>query len=171
MNADRIASTTARRARRDGAVHGTVIINLQRTVVDGECQLRIYATIDEALRLLMEELRLPVAEQAYIATPTPCPGLEDVFAVPYDAEGRLSPTGSTSLLNLRKGSQLKIVGQPDWDAERCGTVGTVMGKDQSGNYVIHLPWGGDRKGRTLGAWWIAAAQAGSVASIPVAMHC
>ena len=167
MNADRVATTTARRALRDNQTLGTVIINLQRTVVDGECQLRIYATIDEALRLLVEELGLSVPDRASCAAPVPCPGHEDVFEVPYDAEGRRSST-ATTLLDLRRGSRLKIVGQPDWDAERCGTVGTVMGKDESGNYVIHLPWGGDRKGRTLGAWWVAAAQEGSVPTIPVA---
>eukprot|EP00966_Prymnesium_polylepis_P331849 7387414-Prymnesium_polylepis.1 len=126
MNADRIASNTARRAGRDAAVGGTVLINLQRTVMDEHCQLRIFAPIDEVMALLAEELGVPVAPPQHAATPpppTPCAGETDIFKVPCDADGRRS-TSHTSVLDLRVGARLRIIGQPDWDVERCGTVAT-----------------------------------------------
>jgi len=167
MNADRIASTTARRARRDTAVLGTVLINLQRTVMDEHCQLRLFTTIDETMALLASELSISVPEHAMPAVPTPIDGMADVFEVPYDADG-LRVEGANSVLDLRNGSQVKITNQPDWDADRCGSVGTVVGKDELGNYVISLSWGGDRRSRALGAWWVAEAQRGGVPSMPVA---
>uniref|UniRef100_A0A7S4KEK3 Deacetylase sirtuin-type domain-containing protein n=1 Tax=Prymnesium polylepis TaxID=72548 RepID=A0A7S4KEK3_9EUKA len=170
MNADRIASNTARRAGRDAAVGGTVLINLQRTVMDEHCQLRIFAPIDEVMALLAEELGVPVAPPQHAATPpppTPCAGETDIFKVPCDADGRRS-TSHTSVLDLRVGARLRIIGQPDWDVERCGTVATVTGKDSLGNYILQLPSGGDRRTRTLGAWWVREAQLGRVPLMPVA---
>lgn len=91
--------------------------------------------------------------------------MPDVFEVPCGgADGRRA----TTTLDLRAGALVQISGQPDWDAERCGTVGVVTGKDALGNYVIKLQSGGDRAVRTLGAWWIREAQAGSVDAVPVA---
>ena len=93
---------------------------------------------------------------------------EHVYKVPYTSTGQLQrELGPRMTLDLRVGSLVRIVSQPDWDRERCGNVGTVSGCDQHGHYVIKLPQGGDRATRTLGSWWVDAALAGQVPCLPV----
>merc|ERR1712178_474232 len=63
MNADRMAVAPAERARRGSAAAlGTVIVSLQQTQYDSLASLRIFATIDEVMKLLAEELSLPVPD-------------------------------------------------------------------------------------------------------------
>ena len=57
MNADRMAETPAKRMGRGKAL-GTVIINLQRTRLDKDCAVRIWAKIDDAMKLLVQKLEL-----------------------------------------------------------------------------------------------------------------
>lgn len=132
--------------------------------MDEHCQLRIFATCDEVLAAVAAALGVAVAP----ALPAPPTG--DVFELRYDATtGARLPVGSpTTTLDLRAGQKVRIVNQPDWDAERCGTVATVIGRDAHGHWIVELPFGGaGRKRRTLGAWWVAAALEGSVPSLPL----
>jgi len=55
MNADRMAYTPADKAI-DGKAIGTVIVNLQKTPMDEVSTLRIWAKLDDAFRLLVENL-------------------------------------------------------------------------------------------------------------------
>lgn len=165
MNADRVATTPARRARSEAGVQGTVLINLQRTTLDEQMQLRIFAPIDEVMAALAAELRLVVRSD-------PLPSLDgygDVFVLPYTAQGQLAPAGEEAqiTLDLRPGRVVRLRGQPDWDAERCGTIATVLGRDASGHYILKLQRGGPRASRRLGSWWIAAALKREVPHIPV----
>lgn len=59
MTADSLPTTVAERHHRGEAL-GLVIINLQRTPVDGRAALRINGHCDDVMRLLAKELRLPV---------------------------------------------------------------------------------------------------------------
>merc|ERR1711907_444278 len=63
MNADRMAIAPAERARKGSAgALGTVIVSLQETQYDTLASLRIFATIDEVMKLLAAELKLNVLE-------------------------------------------------------------------------------------------------------------
>ena len=114
MNADRVVSSAAARARREGdkksgdksgdksgAQHlGSVIVSLQRTVHDANSSLRIFALIDDVLSLLAEELECPLPP----ADPKPLAAQgkdeDQVFRVPYDPKTGLrlsqaSPPGGS----------------------------------------------------------------------------
>merc|ERR1711871_1902824 len=114
MNADRMAVAPAERARRGqhGAL-GTVIVSLQQTQYDSLSSLRIFATIDKVMEML-------VAELAMVVPPAPAhrPWKEGpvLKGLPYDADGKRS-TSSRLTLDLRPGSKLRVVNQPDWDRD------------------------------------------------------
>jgi len=170
MNADRIASTTARRARGgEAGVQGTVLINLQRTVMDASVQLRIFAGIDTVMAMLARSLALPEGGETLPAGPPGgAEGQEDVFELPYSGEGRLARDSQPRIrLDLRPGARVRLVDQPAWDKERCGDVATVEGRNADGHFVIRMPFGGGCASRLLGSWWVQAALEGCVASIPV----
>jgi len=56
MNADRIPERAARRALKGSKTAGAVIVALQQTQMDEIATLRIFATIDEVMAILAEEL-------------------------------------------------------------------------------------------------------------------
>jgi len=58
MNADSIASECAARSMETGL--GLVIINLQRTPLDGNSSLRIWGILDDVLKILAKELKMTV---------------------------------------------------------------------------------------------------------------
>jgi NAD-dependent histone deacetylase SIR2 len=60
MNADRIAAACAQRHRAMGQGQGLVIINLQRTPMDSEARLRIFARTDDVFALVAKKLRLRI---------------------------------------------------------------------------------------------------------------
>lgn len=215
MNADRVATTPARKARqRNSRVLGTCIVNLQRTVVDEQCQLRIFAPIDEVLAKLTAKLGLTAGSDTHLGAPSAphrppwahsggvppgdaddapvglvdeiaavtddrytsgvarvaapvADGSRDVFVVPYTAAGDLVLDGrTTTTLDLRPGAQLRLLNQPDWDVERCGSLATVQRRTADGHWVVKLATGGDRAVRTLGGWWVAEALEGRLARLP-----
>ena len=93
MNADRLVSTCAGKARVGGAL-GSVIVSLQRTQHDAAAALRIFAKLDDVFGLLAEEMALEGCGAEALAVPAAryVPGVpdaarvaEDVFRVPYDA--------------------------------------------------------------------------------------
>jgi len=169
MNADRVVASTARRARA-GAAFGAVLINLQRTAMDDQCQLRFFATVDEVMGKLAQALGVPVKHGQLPSLPE----TGDVFEVAYSAEGRrLEPTANGAppaarlRLDLRPGAAVRLIDQPDWDKERCGDVGTIVGRTSDGHYQIRMPCGGGRANRLLGSWWVRAALEATVPSIPL----
>ena len=89
---------------------------------------------------------------ARVAAPV-ADGSRDVFVVPYTAAGDLVLDGrTTTTLDLRPGAQLRLLNQPDWDVERCGSLATVQRRTADGHWVVKLATGGDRAVRTLGGW-------------------
>jgi len=71
-----------------------VIVSIQKTVHDRHSSLRIFALIDDVLRLLVEEMGLDVPAPAPAPTDVaiapehrPLGPATDVFLVPYDAAG------------------------------------------------------------------------------------
>ena len=47
------ATTPAERALRDGSTLGTVMVNLQRTPLDGECAVRVWARLDATRKVAL----------------------------------------------------------------------------------------------------------------------
>lgn len=148
--------------------------------MDEQMQLRIFAPIDEVMRMLAASLQLavpdpadPAAGHASAPPASALPPLDsgDVFELPYRADGQrelgAARGAATIKLDLRPGARLRLVGQPDWDLERCGDVATVVGRDPHGHYTLKLPRGGGRATRVLGDWWVKEALAGRLESIPV----
>lgn len=73
--------------------------------------------------------------------------------------------GSSTRLDLRVGATLRVVRQPDWDANRIGSITRVVGRTAAGDWELEFPGGVKRR---LGQWWVHAALAGAVPAIPVA---
>lgn len=173
MNADRLAVAPAERMRKGapGAL-GTVIVALQQTQYDTLASLRIFATIDSVAELLAQELALSVA---------PAPALRAggrpavLEGLPYGPDGRRAP-GESLRLDLRPGSRLRVVNQPDWDQETHGNVCEVVEAPdeiaREGHVSVRFGRAGSSNSvrRVLGSWWLEAAQAGAVEVLPVVPH-
>jgi len=195
MNADRLVSTCAAKARKGHSstrkALGSVIVSLQRTPHDENSSLRIYALIDDVMRLLAQELGLEVGnDPASLGTSKTAVyqphhliqrmigGAKkvdvDVFEVPYDpANGQRvdGAAATTHVLDLREGKQVMIT-----DGPQKGEMATVLGRNADGHWRVRVTHrqvsnSGAVKEfgeiRLLGAWWPVAAMAGEVASIPV----
>jgi len=165
MNADRIPVAAAQRAK-SGIGIGMVIVALQETQYDLSSALRIFAPIDEVLTRLVVELELEVAAASSgAATDT-----EQIFDnLPYDEKGAFK-SGAKLSLDLREGSKVGIVNQPDWDKKRWGPMGVVIQAQNSlqeeGHIAIRM---GGEGGviRVLGRWWLDDARQGKVPHLPV----
>lgn len=167
MNADRLCTAAAQRARAGTAGQfGLVIVNLQQTQYDHLCSLRIFATIDDVLVALTREFaRTGAALGMPCATPTsPQAGPQgDRFEVLYDESGE---RGGRSMLDLNPGMKVRFVRQPKWDADRVGTLATVVRRTERGDWELKLL---DERGsvRRLGSWWVQAALDGLIDHLPV----
>jgi NAD-dependent SIR2 family protein deacetylase len=157
MNADRIVSGCAKRAKR-GRATGTVILSVQETAHDKDSALRIFATIDSAMDLLAKTLGIePTAPRA-----RPSARGTDRFTV--------TVAGKTKVWDLSDGARVRVNGGPG-----DGFKGVVLGKTADGHYRIELPYirEGDPKhgkGRSvmiLGSWWVESAQKGKCKQLPV----
>lgn len=190
MNADRVVSTPAEKSPRQAL--GSVIIGLQRTVLDSSATLRIFAHCDTVFELLAREL---VLEEHIPAARAPdeyfCPqvlsGTNDLNQryvlqqIRYDAMGRrlgLLPTTPTVCgqpldelldLDLRVGAQLVIT-----SGVHAGATGHVDGYDREGHprccFQIKLKRHCNFKVAyvmILGTWWLQAAVDGTVNRLPV----
>ena len=114
MNSDRMAASVAQRASAGKAL-GTVLVGLQQTQLDAQATVRVFATIDRFMTVLMEELDLAIPAM-------PCPSYKplvhrsaipegapaDVFMLPYDCEGQRfqGKTQRRMLLSLRVGDKV-----------------------------------------------------------------
>ena len=191
MNADRLVSTCASRARsqqvsstrgplgRLGALLtsassapasgapvalGSVIVSLQRTPHDANSSLRIYALIDDVMALLAEELGLEVGSGN-----TPASSTDDVYQVPYNLDGTRVPAGAPlHTLDLREGATVMLT-----DGPQKGEKAVVMGRNADGHWRVKIAhrFNGSNatfgEVRLLGSWWPVEAAAGLVQSIPV----
>ncbi|KAH3765519.1 NAD-dependent protein deacetylase sirtuin-7 [Pelomyxa schiedti] len=157
MNADRIATKTAKRSLLNPPkATGTVIINLQRTHLDSHCCIRVWALLDEAFRILAELLSLEV-----LPAPSPPFGSDCSFKLPFDAETGTYDPSKSMILDLRIGSKVVII-HPN--ASNFKSRGSVVRKDDQGCFVIDFE--NDRR-RRLGWWWITAAQSGKIKQLPL----
>lgn len=133
FNVDYVPQEAAQRAR-TGTGLGFVLVNLQQTQYDELASLRIFAKLDEVFTLLATELGIAEKVKPMDVMYQPdCPEgsvvEEDVFLVPFDAEG--CPSDKKMTWDLRVGKLVKLTGGP---YEGC--VGRIAGKSQSGHYRI-----------------------------------
>lgn len=175
MNADRLVSTCANRARRsvpsDPAL-GSAIVALQQTPHDANSSVRLFATIDKVFGLLAEELALSVDDASHhVAFPVPALHLphgsdEHVFLVPYDEDGKRMRDGhGRTILDLRDNAEVTIA-----VGTNKGQHALVLGRNADGHYriaVTHNDQGKWNEVRLLGSWWPAAAAAGEVQQLPL----
>eukprot|EP01117_Protostelium_nocturnum_P003643 TRINITY_DN14928_c0_g1_i1.p1 TRINITY_DN14928_c0_g1~~TRINITY_DN14928_c0_g1_i1.p1 ORF type:complete len:386 (+),score=121.35 TRINITY_DN14928_c0_g1_i1:90-1247(+) len=164
MNADRVARTPATKALKGEAL-GTIIINLQQTELDSDCTIRVWAKLDDAFKLLLEKLELEVSLDRHIDHIPE----EDLFKIPYNAEGHYDPNCSM-LLDLREDAQVKIVAK---GAMNDGAIGHVYGKKKDGSYQLQLTEREKKRGgiftvsRLYGSWFVLSALEGKLSQIPI----
>lgn len=174
MNADRLVKTCAERALASkNPSLGAVIISLQTTPHDWNSSVRIYSTIDRTMELLAESLSLEVAGPEYALAPPPSEHRpdgpeQDVFAVPYDEQGRLLDADAPRRRwDLRPRSLHTVTAGP-----LKGARAMILGKTEDGQYRVGIRWDANFQGdyqdiRSMGSWWVDAAICGDVASIPL----
>eukprot|EP00760_Papus_ankaliazontas_P023627 PhM_4_TR2075/c4_g4_i1/m.7010/K11416/SIRT6, SIR2L6; mono-ADP-ribosyltransferase sirtuin 6 len=71
MTSDCVAEAVAARHVHAGVGGGLIIINLQETPLDASASLRIFARVDDVMRLLVKKLKLRLDMQTYSAYPPP----------------------------------------------------------------------------------------------------
>jgi len=175
MNADRVVSSCANR-QRDGKSLGSVIISLQQTVLDNSATLRIFSRIDDVMTQLADVMELQVLPDVPYKLMVPSRNVkdEDVYLLPFDANGRLlkgvdrDNTRKFLELDLRNGAGLQLLSGP-----HTGDYGEVQGKNYEGHWKIcfrHTIKPGSKfrapMVRVLGLWWIEAAVKGEVLELP-----
>ena len=172
MNADRMVSTASKKYLKKKEGLGSIIIGFQKTKMDKLASLRIFARIDEVMKLLVEEMDLPIQTSLYepsipssILTSKP-----NVFRVSYDPKTGEKNTKKTTRWDLREGAKIQLT-----DGPGKGFVGKVVHVPAcaSGHYSVVFP--NTREGVNLGkgkhhyrvgGWWVEAAGKGEVAKLP-----
>jgi len=199
MNADRVFSTVAEKGRRaferervkayseDGALQpiGGVIVGLQQTQYDADSCLRIFATIDEVMCLLLLALGLspPLPPELISCTidndddednVNSCQQVvknssnsKDLFNIPYDSAGSKSKTFTS--LNLCEGARVRLTIGP-----HTGDEGEVKGKNREGHYVFMFQHAIKKSSsfkvpfeRVMGRWWVDVAKRGKLETFPI----
>jgi len=136
---------------------GTVIINLQQTNLDDQAVIRVWAKLDDAFRLLANNLGfLDVGP-----IPPKIPD-GDIFEVPYNEKGA-KDINSKMILDLREGASVIVVVET---ATNFKATGTVVSK-RDGHYSVRLKESDGIITRLLGTWWIDAALHGTVSQLPL----
>lgn len=179
MNSDRMAASTAKKAKTGHAL-GTVLVGLQQTQMDAETTVRVFATIDRFMAVLMEELRLPLPAMPgpkykpnVHAAAVPHGYPDDVYLLPYDRYGmRTEAKGKTqprTRLALRVGDKVKLT-----IGKHKGDIGEVISRNRDGHYVLIFQHKLKKKSkithpmqRVLGTWWIAGASRGVFDQLPL----
>ena len=162
-----------------------MLVSLQRTPHDANCQLRIFAPLDDVLTMLAAELGLDAAAAASAprAVPADSPHRapaaadadddeRDVFYVPYDERGERVSGGARRALDLRPGARLVVGFGPN-----AGDLARVVGRNAEGHWRVaieHARRAGEpavkalwTEVRLLGSWWADAAVNGEVERLPV----
>lgn len=136
FNVDSLPEKASERAR-SGQGLGLVIVNLQQTPYDELTALRIFAKLDDVMKLLASELGISdmVKPMDHVHEPECAAGSvveEDVFLVPFDQEGNPSQS-SLMTWDLRLGNRVKLTGGP-----YAGDIGEIMEKSEAGHYRIRF---------------------------------
>ena len=140
---------------------GVVIINVQQTRLDQLSTLRIFAKLDDVLKLLSKELELSPAAPWPMKTSAQDTDMWD--NLPFDSAGHPSAGECTVNLDLRQGKKVMLThGNPPLiDA---GTTGIVGPKTKQGHYTLLLDTG---KRCHLGRWLLQDARKGQLPMLPV----
>jgi len=173
MNADNCVSKVAKRFVKNKEGYGSVIVGLQRTVLDNTCSLRIFAPIDEVVALLATELKItiPVFKTFYPDVSPDCIIADHVYRVPYNKKGYLTKKKSEMVVwDLRPKSKIIVVEGPG-----KGFLGYMNGVKEDLHYTVCTPKqreGSAYHGKgivayTLGSWWIETATKGLWSHLPV----
>merc|ERR1712032_257859 len=175
MNADRLVSTCANRARRSvpsDPVLGSTIVALQTTPHDANSSVRVFARIDKVFGMLAEELSLKIHDaDEGVEFPVPPAFLpmsaeEHVFSIPYDNDGKLIEGGKQrTVLDLRDHAEVMIAA-----GKNKGQRAVVLGRNADGHYriaITHNDKSNWSEVRLMGKWWPSAAAAGKVNQLPV----
>jgi len=148
MNADRIVVSAANSFQKSGRkVGGAVIVGLQSTKMDHVASVRIFATIDDMMRLLAKKLNMTndfkapstmdylepeSSEAGHFAGHKNSTNVEDVFFLPYDSRsGKRNGDGKLAQFDFRENAFVRINGGPN-----NGSVGFVNGKNKQGHYKM-----------------------------------
>eukprot|EP00727_Mastigamoeba_balamuthi_P001049 m51a1_g10941 hypothetical protein (1339) ;mRNA; f:178994-185324 len=154
MNADRVPTTIANKYKRNIGL-GTVIINLQQTLLDEVSTVRIWGKLDDVFVLLAEELHLGDVSPVRPVAPE-----GEVFHVPYNARGKRDESVRMQL-DLREDAELEVVHK---GAINFGKIGKVVGRTPEGDIMISF---NTLRPLVLGSWWTICATAGSIKQLPV----
>merc|ERR1712100_650886 len=99
-------------ARRVSRALGSVIINAQQTRLDSLASLRIFAKLDDVLRMLTKELQIPVPSPSSRTSPANEASGDVWKGLPYNAQGSLLSDRSCAQklvdLDLRKGHAVEL---------------------------------------------------------------
>lgn len=171
LNADQVAHEAAHRSL--GGSLGTVCVNLQQTDQDGTMSLRIFGKSDDVLGVLLRHLGLHMPRRGDLHLPK-----ESRALVPYDANGRRLPEGSTERrmwldftdrqkIRITQGHNIQGAKQPMY--MHIGTAGkpghgTVLQRDESTcSFNLSIEGACMR----LGIWWLDVAERGAVEVLPL----
>eukprot|EP01128_Nolandella_sp_AFSM9_P004485 TRINITY_DN2017_c0_g2_i2.p1 TRINITY_DN2017_c0_g2~~TRINITY_DN2017_c0_g2_i2.p1 ORF type:complete len:434 (-),score=74.20 TRINITY_DN2017_c0_g2_i2:117-1418(-) len=166
MNADRMASKIAKRAIQcDGTTTlGTVLINLQRTHLDGKCSIRIWAKLDDVFRLIAQKLGLE--NQVIVKKPiSTVINSKEEYWVPYDRNGKRDPT-QLMKFDLSHKAKVRICVEGAMNENVEGYVHKKRGP----HYSLALNEKNNITGPTLrlfGDWWVEGAVRGLFDQLPV----
>jgi len=175
MNSDRVVTSAANRAAKGlQGQFGSVVIGLQRTVLDEASTLRIFARCDDVFAMLAQELAvdvLPACADGEFFSPAVLVGRAEADysfqGISYDASGAHS-TEVTSTLDVCDDAEIVIP-----SGAHAGAIGVVDGFDREGNIRCRFklkPKKGSLRAPVmllLGRWWIQAAVDGTVPVLPV----
>lgn len=145
LTADRVPGSVATRAR-GGNGFGVALVSAHRSDFDHHCQLRIFAPVDDVISALAGELGVVVVAQRRRHPVPSSSSSSDVYVLAgYDpVTGVARRDGSGSLvLDLTVGRTVLATNGDD-------DVGTVVGKDNEGNYLLRF----GTTERRLGRWWL-----------------
>lgn len=161
MNADRMAYTPAKKAKKQNKGLGSVIINIQKTPMDDKelCSVRVWAKLDDAFKILAELLHLNLQP----LNPPDYSKYNNVFKVPYNEQGKLDFTKSMTL-DLNKGAQVVVC---DPFASNLGNEGFVSDIDDDGTFVLKMKTKYGHSPARLGWWWVDVLVRGNSEFLPV----
>jgi NAD-dependent SIR2 family protein deacetylase len=168
FTADNVPLSAAKKMR-EGTSLGLVIVNLQQTVNDKVCALRIFERIDKVMELLAAELgSLSVKPMDAVCSPlTSGESNPYVFQIPFTKEAVPSQRGlfgtKTITWDLSIGSTVKLTGGP-----YAGDVGTIVERSEEGHIRIRFENSINSTFMTkrrpfslwMGSWWIEMALSG-----------
>jgi len=190
MNSDRIVVSAANSFQENSKkAGGAVIVGLQSTKMDHLASVRIFATIDDMMRLLAKKLHMNLESEESKSCvgggPENTTDEQDVFFLPYDSRsGKRNSDGRLCQFDFRENAFVRINGGP-----HNGSVGFVSGKNKEGHYkmTFFLSLSLQNTSRSkeddsfaskisrkphpfscvMGKWWIGAAKCKSVPAMPV----